>query len=298
LRYFLAAGEEQNFRRAATRMKISQASLSRQVQELERELGVSLFVRERQRVRLAPAGTVYLQAVRSILRDLNESAEKAQQVARGLAGSLRLGLNYTACRCRIVPESFRKFREEFPGVELSLLPMWSPLQRQALGSGEIDAGFMYDAVNPSSGFCRRRIAEDRMVLAVPLRHSLARRGRIKLADLIDEPFVWVPSSATPPEYARLNSACHAGGLSPRIVYEVLNEETRLNLVTAGIGLAFVISPVFANSPDIVFKEVSDLSVIFPLEFIWKDERDPPPSLIGFVKIIEQLTGQSSDATPS
>jgi DNA-binding transcriptional LysR family regulator len=292
LRYFLAAAEEENFRRAAPKVGVSQAALSRQILDLEAHVGARLFIRERRRVRLSPAGITYLEKVKHIFREIENATETVRRVADGRGSTLRIGINHTACRCLAVPESFRQFRKAFPNMELRLIPMTSPDQMTALAAHEIDAGFVYDAVEPPPGLSRRRIAMDRMVLAVPSQHRLATRKTIHLADLKEEPFLWVPASATPPPYERLNSACHAGGLSPRIVYEFVNEEIRLNLVAASIGLSFVVSPIFANYPHVAFKKVSDLSVFLPLDLVWRQERRLPPGLSDFIGIVDALAKKS------
>src|SRR6202171_3601256 len=112
MRYFVAAGEEQHFGRAAARLHLAQPALSRQIQDLEREIGFELFDRLPRGVRLSAAGKAYLDDVRSVLGQGSAATDRAGRVARGLAGTLRVGFPESASWHGIVPDSFRRFRHE------------------------------------------------------------------------------------------------------------------------------------------------------------------------------------------
>ena len=96
LRYFVAVGEEEHFGRAAQRLRVAQPALSRQIQDLEREIGFTLFDRLSRGVKISSAGRLFLEEARRILQQLNEATERAQRVARGQSGTLRVGFTENA----------------------------------------------------------------------------------------------------------------------------------------------------------------------------------------------------------
>src|SRR6202034_3504854 len=140
LRYFLAVGEEQHYGRAARRLRVAQPALSRQIQDLEGEVGFKLFERLPRGVKLSAAGQLFLEDARRILQEVNEAAARA---ARGQSGTLRVGFTESTSWRGVVPGSFRRFREMQPDAELQLQPSPSLLQLEAIRSGRIDAGFVF-----------------------------------------------------------------------------------------------------------------------------------------------------------
>ena len=144
LRYFVAVGEEQHYGRAALRLRVVQPALSRQIQDLEKEVGFKLFERLPRGVKLSPAGKLFLEDARRILQDVNEAAARAARVARGQSGTLRVGFSENASWRGVVPESLRRFREIQPDAELQLQPLPSSEQLEAIRSSRLDAGFVLD----------------------------------------------------------------------------------------------------------------------------------------------------------
>src|ERR1700741_4445718 len=132
LRYFVAIGEEENYRRAAQRLNVAQTALSTQIQDLEAELGFKLFDRLPRGVKLSAAGKLFLADARRILRDVNEAASRAARVARGQSGTLRVGFTENASWRGVVPESLRRFRKRQPDAELQLTPATSLEQIEAI----------------------------------------------------------------------------------------------------------------------------------------------------------------------
>jgi DNA-binding transcriptional LysR family regulator len=118
LRYFVAAGEEQHFGRAAARLHLAQPALSRQIQDLEREIRFLLFDRLPRGVRLSAAGTLFLNDARRILQDVEEATRRAERTALGKVGTLRLGIAFALSWHGLVVDSIREFRRREPDVEL------------------------------------------------------------------------------------------------------------------------------------------------------------------------------------
>lgn len=289
LRYFVAVAETENFHRASERLNLVPSALSRQIRELETELGVALFERERRRVRLSAAGKSFLESARHLLGAADVARERVGLVARGHVGTLRIGLQEITGRHRDVPRSFHLFRTRYPDVELQLAPMTSVEQAAAIAAGELDAGFFYvKTTNPA--FEVLDIDVDDWVLALPKRHRLARKPGLRLRDLRDEPFIWVPRSYAPMLYDRLMATCEKGGLVPRIVQEVKHQSLMLNLVAVGMGLTFVIATARGYGPgDVTFRKLADFSMPMTLNLVWRRDNDSAV-LARFVETFAELKG--------
>src|SRR5436190_6004609 len=144
LRYFVAIGEEQHYGRASQRLSVAQPALSRQIQDLEKELGFNLFERLPRGVKLNAAGKLFLDDARRVLQELSEAVVRAGRVASGRSGTLRIGFTENASWRGVVPDSFRRFRERQPDAELQLQPDASLAQGEAIGRGRFDAGRVND----------------------------------------------------------------------------------------------------------------------------------------------------------
>src|ERR1700732_5006508 len=139
LRYFVAVGEEQHYGRASRRVHVAQPALSRQIQDLEEEVGFKLFERLPRGVKLSAACKLFLEDARRILHEVNEATARAGRVARGHSGTLRVGFTENASWRGVVPDSFRRFREQRPDAALQLPPAASLEQLEAIRSGRLDA---------------------------------------------------------------------------------------------------------------------------------------------------------------
>jgi DNA-binding transcriptional LysR family regulator len=289
LRYFVAVGEEQHYGRAASRLRIAQPALSRQIQDLEAEVGFKLFERLPRGVKLTAAGKQFLQDARRILQEVNEAAGRAGRVARGLSGTLRVGFAENASWRGVVPDSFRRFREQQPDAELQLQPAASLEQLEAIRSGRLDAGFVNFMPKSDLELDQFPVAIHHVELAAPKRHALTKLKKLRLRDLTDVPFVWFPRWANPAFYDRLMHECYRGGLkSPRIVQEGLNEATILSLVSSGLGVGWVVGTARWRSPEsVVILPVVDLTMPLPLALAWR--RDNTSTLLAnFIAEVQRL----------
>jgi DNA-binding transcriptional LysR family regulator len=291
LRYFVGVGEEQHFGRAAARLHIAQPALSRQIQDLEEEVGFKLFERLPRGVRLSAAGKLFLQDARRILQEVNEAAGRAGRVARGLSGTLRVGFTENASWRGAVPDSFRRFRERHPDAELQLQPAASLEQLEAIRSGRLDGGFVNFMPKSDPELDQLLVAIQHVELAAPKRHALTKLKKLRLRDLTDIPFVWFPRWASPAFYDRLMHECYRGGLkSPRIVQEGLNEATILSLVSTGLGVGWVVGTARWRSPDtVVILPVADLIMPLPLALAWRRD-NTSPLLAHFIGEVQRLPG--------
>jgi DNA-binding transcriptional LysR family regulator len=297
LRYFAAVGEDQHYGRAAERLGIAQPALSRQIQDLEKELGFTLFDRLPRGVKLSAAGKLFLGDARRILQEVQEARLRAERVATGKAGTLRLGFIESLSWHGVVPDSFRVFRRRQPDAELELHPMLSNQQMEAVRSGKLDAGFIFSPEAPDGDVGQLQVARYKLMLAAPQGHPVTRGKQLRLRDLRDAPFIWFHRWVNPVYYDRIMHTCVQGGLTaPRIVQHAVDHATILSLVSCRLGVAFVSETTRWQRPrGVTLLPVIDLD--FPVAFylIWRKD-DPSPLLERFVAQVESMLRPSSGTT--
>lgn len=287
LRYFVAVARERNFTRAAERLNIAQPPLSRQIQQLEHEVGVRLIERGSRPVRLTEAGKVfYDQAVQAL-----EHIEQMTAMTRRLVATARtrLGVGFVASTLYgYLPEVMRRYRRARPDVEIALHEMTSLEQIVALKEGRIDVGFgriphddpMVDRV---------LMRNEKLVAALPGTHALAARpGPLKLADLASLPLVVYPKTPRPSYADQVLTLYRARDLRPPTVHEVKELQTALGLVAAEIGVSVVPASVERLRRDNVsYLPLDEPDAISPI--IMSNRRDDPsPEVALILKLIKQM----------
>jgi DNA-binding transcriptional LysR family regulator len=287
LRYFVAVGEEQHYGRASRRLRVAQPALSRQIQDLEEELGFKLFDRLPRGVKLSAAGKLFIEDANRILQAVSEATARADRAARGQTGTLRVGFPENASWNGVVPDSFRRFREQHPDADLQLQPAASLELLDAIRSAGLDAAFLNFMPKTDPELDQLPVAVNPIELAVPKRHPLTKLKKLRLRDLTDAAFVWFPRRASPGFYDRLMHECYRGGLkSPRIVQDGLNEATILSLVSTGLGVGWVLKSARWRCPETVaILPVVDLHVSLQLALAWRRDNTSPllPRFIGEVR---------------
>ena len=288
IRYFIVAAEEQHFGRAAERLNVSQPALSQQIRDLEQDLGVVLFDRLKRGVSLSIAGQVFLNGIRPVLAEIEEVSQRSRMAGLGQVGHLRVALNEFALAHAPVAKALKAFRKTLSQIDLEILPMRSDAQIEALRAGAIDAGFMYHRPGADRRLSHLRIARDEYVLAVPRDHALARRRRVSLNDLRDEPLISIRRSMDAPFFEKLNRTFSSAGIALRIFQEVDNHATVLDLVSVGMGIAFILDcKPFQIPPGVVLKRVHDLSIVNELDLVWQTD-NKAPALSQFVALVKRL----------
>jgi DNA-binding transcriptional LysR family regulator len=294
VRYFLIAGEEEHFHRAAERLHMAQPALSRRILDLELELGVQLFERLGRGVRLTDVGRVFLRDLKQISASIDRAKERVQRAAKGLVGELRIGFNEVAARHQFVPESFQTFRTLNPEVELELSLMHSEAQIALLRKGGLDAGIMFQRPHESAEFDFLELYVDDVVVALSKYHPLAEAEKIDFRELANEDFVWIKRELGASFYDRLMAACSANGFTPKIVQEVGEGDSVLALVSTGMGIGIVHSVAKSRwSEGVVYKQAEGLSVPMRLELVWRRDR-PSHILDRFISHLAEMIGIERD----
>jgi len=244
LRYFRAVAEELHFGRAAARLHIAQPPLSQQIRALEAELGVELLRRSTRRVELTPAGSAFLERARQILASVDDAGDEARRVGAGLAGSLTLGCVGSATYS-LLPLLARSLREELPGVEVEFRgEMLGPDLVAALLGGEIDLALLRPPVL-DPGVAVEVVRRDRLIVVLPDGHPLARRRRLRMADLSGEDLVVHAGHGRSVMHDLVLGLAREAGFTPRVRHEVAETSTLVTFVAAGLGVAVAPEPVAA-----------------------------------------------------
>src|SRR5919109_4411121 len=176
LRYFVAVAEELNFSRAAQRMHMAQSPLSAAIRQLERDLGVELFVRTTREVSLTDAGRAFLQGARRTLADAERAAEDAKRAAAGELGQLRIAYSWST-RFETLPTLGRAFRAGHPDVEILGQEMWNARMPPAFGNGSIDVALSL-CPEIAAELELAPIRRERLVALLPEAHPLAREDSV------------------------------------------------------------------------------------------------------------------------
>lgn len=238
-RQFVAVAEELHFGRAAQRLHMTQPPLTQAIAQLERQLGVRLFDRTRRRVQLTTSAEVLLDEVRDVLARARRLPERARSAAAGELGRLRLAFVSTA-GFELLPRWVRLLRVHAPRLALDLLEATSDVQLRALENREIDAGVVLHAPGFAPlGCAALAVQREPLVLALPERHPLALAPRCTALDAMAEPLVMFPRRILPSIHDALFALYHAAGRAPQVAQEAIQMQTIVNLVAAGVGLAWV-----------------------------------------------------------
>ena len=209
------------------------------IQALERRLGAPLFLRSQRRVALAPAGAALLPAVRRLLQDADDLPRQAQAAAAGWSGRLRLAF-VSSIAYGPLPAWLRSFRAAQPEVALELREATLDVQLDAFAAGEIDAGFVLHAEGAAPpGLAAWRALREPLVLALPETHPLAAQRSLRFERIAAEPLVIFPRAIAPSLFDAVVGHYRAQGVTPQIAQEAIQMQTIVNLVSAGIGLAWV-----------------------------------------------------------
>lgn len=290
---FAAVAEELHFGRAAKRLQMAQPPLSQQIRQLERELGVQLFERSTRSVRLTSAGEAFLEPVRTVLEDIDIATRVARSAGRGEYGRVTLGFAGASSHATL-PRLARAVRASHPGVELVMLGQTYAHRALAeVADGSLDLGFVRLPVT-QPGVATRVIAEERLVCALPSDHRLARRRRIPVADLADEPFVSFPARTGSSLRDVTVRTCEAAGHNPRIVQEAPDSYTILALVAMGVGVTLTLSScMHIQQTGLVYRPLAGPPVTLQTALAWR--RDNPSAALRSVLEVARETLPTPEA---
>lgn len=263
LKYFVAVADEQNFTRAAERLHISQPPLSRQIQDLEEELGTPLFERGSRPLKLTDAGRFFYGHATRLLEHAAQAVRSTKRIA---TLERRLVIGFVASTMYgALPLLVRKFRAACPQTELALVEMSTVEQIEALKNGRIDVGFGRVRLDDPS-IKREILREERLVVAIPAEHELAgATGTLTLAEVAPHPLLVYPRNPRPSYADQVLSLFRDLGLEPVSVHEMQEMQTALGLVASGMGLCVVPASVHRLRPDeVVYRPLAEPQAVSPI----------------------------------
>ena len=194
LRYFVAVADAGSLTVAAEqKLRTSQPSLSRQIRDLEREVGAQLLIRRARGIELTPAGRAFLNHARAVLSQVEAAAEAARRVAHPAKPCFAMGF-LTGHELTWMPEALRILRDELPNIDMMISSQHSPLLADGLSKGTIDAAFLRRE-RGLPGLAFRLLVKEPLVVILPSNHPLASLKTISPTDLVREPFVSVSDTA-------------------------------------------------------------------------------------------------------
>lgn len=252
---FIAVAEELHFGRAAERLHMTQPPLSRQIQQLEAELGVQLIDRTTRSVTLTPAGVAFLPDARRILQLAESAALTVKRVPAGDLGTVVVGFTAASAHA-VLPRLLERTRAKLPDVKLELREMVSAAQIEGLMTGEIDLGMARPPLK-RPGIVSRPLLHEQLVVALPAEHPLVGQARqLTLNDLDGHDVVMYSPIEARYFNELLISAFTIAGAKPRYVQFVTQVHTMLVLVRSGIGIALVPASAATLHPEgVVFRSI-------------------------------------------
>ncbi len=236
LRYFVAVAEAGSLTAAATRrLHTSQPSLSRQIRDLEDELGAQLLTRRARGIELTPAGRAFLDHARLVLSQVEAAGEAARRVAHPSRPRFTMGF-LTGHELKWMPEALRILHDELPNVDVMISSQYSPLLADGLSKGKIDAAFLRrERGVPDLAF--RLLVKEPLMVVLPRDHRLAALKSIGPRDLVSETFVTVSDTA-PVLRMVIDNYLKGSGINIKPTHEVDNLAMAMSLIasTGGVGL--------------------------------------------------------------
>jgi DNA-binding transcriptional LysR family regulator len=294
LRYFIAVAEELHFGRAAQRLRITQPPLSFQIQSLERELGVQLFVRGR-RVHMTEAGRALLAKAREAIEAADAAARAAQQASTMINGRLRVG--YPAAGVfELPPLALRTFQERFPNVGVETVVAATGAHLEALRAKQLDVAFVRLGVLDRELMHFRTLQPEPLLLAVPEDHALARLPVVPVERLAGEPIILFPYALEPLLYRYLvTDVLGRSRVAPSVVFEATTLESACSAVAARLGVAFVgesLARIFAI-PGVAYRPFAPPPPLSRLGVAWRQDATSN-AVRWFLEVLDELAGTNGN----
>lgn len=275
LRIFVAVAEHLHFGQAARSLGMSQPPLSQQLKRMEDHIGAPLFDRTNRRVALTDVGTALLDEARGLLDRLERFDRRAQQVARGEGGVLRLGYVGPAL-AELVAPAVGRLRQRRPGVRVELARLGSERQVAMVEQGDLHLGVVRLFGRDVEPLVRQPLWSEDYVAAVPVADPLAEKRRLRLRDFAGRELIAFRRQTQPALFDRFAAAVAEFGVAYGVPYAVDTKEEAVALVGAGLGCAFVPRSSATPYRGVEFRPVVDS---LPSVELFVIHRDPPSAMV-------------------
>ena len=284
LRYFTAVVEAKGYRNASRRMHIAQPALSQTVTDLEEELGLKLFMRKGPQVQPTPAGEAFYLEAKRTLAQAEHAVTVAKRADKGQLGTLRIGFVPFATQ-HFLPELLRSYKQQNPGIELSIRELTPARQLEAFEKGELDVCFTREVGSAHPGYVSRLLFHAPLVAVLPQSRSVT-DGHIHIKELAGDKFILLEREESPSLFDKILSLCADAGFSPRFDSHSHLAESMYMLVKAEEGIAIL--PAWARSFAMDGLQCAHLLPdTVQVELVLLQRRDAPSlALHSFVQLLE------------
>ncbi|WP_428035465.1 LysR substrate-binding domain-containing protein [Amphritea sp.] len=285
LRYFKVVADEKHIGRAAKVLHISQPPLTRQIHQLEEDLGVTLFNRTPKGMELTDAGRLFREEVNNIFGLIEQATERTQKAGQGRLGRLDIAI-FGSGIMGDIPKILLAFKERYPEVNVVLHTMDKGEQINALRQKRISLGFNR-MLAPLPDISSELVTTEKLLLAINSNHPLAALPEIPFTEISDIPLILFPSSNRPNFIDKTIRLCQLSGFTPHISQEVGDAVTGVALVASGFGACLVPqSATVLSLPGVVYKPLIDTpdEAEVDLSCIFRKE-DESPLLKAFLEIL-------------
>jgi DNA-binding transcriptional LysR family regulator len=291
VRYFIAVAEYLNFRRAAQQLHVAQPPLSRQIRQLEDDLGVSLFLRDKRRVELTKAGSAFLEEARKLIVQAGHATAAARHAQKGESGIVRVGL--ASGLGGVVGKAVFEHRRRAPSIEVECRDIFSSFQNEALRKREIDVGFLRPPVDPLTLDCKL-LYEEEFVVILSKQHPLARRRSVRLKEIANEPLIIFDRSFSTGLYDKILGLYSRQGLTPHMIVTHVEAHEEAGAIMVASGKA-----IFMGAGAIVNRSVSgvelasvrlnELQAKIEVYAAWR-RGETSPAILAFLDSVARVLG--------
>jgi DNA-binding transcriptional LysR family regulator len=292
VRYFLAVAEYLNFSKAAQELHIAQPPLSRQIRQLEDDLGVALFVRNKRRVQLTKAGRVFLDEARKLVVQAGHATEAARHAQKGESGFVRIGIasGLGGVVSRVVADHFR----HFPAVNIECKDVFSSSQSALLQKREIDIGFLRPPIDQINLNCEL-LFEEGFLVVLPQTHRLARRKSLRLKEIADEPLIIFDRNFSSGLYDKILGLYSRQGLTPHfaVTHVEAHEEAGAIMVASGRAIYIGVGALTTRSVhgiELASVRLNETEARIDVYMAWRKDEDSP-AVFSFLNSTRRALGR-------
>jgi LysR family transcriptional regulator, hca operon transcriptional activator len=271
LRYFVAVADELSFTRGAEKLRIAQPSLTRQIKDLEEELGVRLLDRTKKKVTLTRDGEFFLGRAKRLLGYSDELIQAIHELDHKVSHTVNIGYVANPFH-RVLPASLTAFEKEFPDISINLFGIPSAEQIIAVKDGKLDVGFvgLLDPIEDAD-LQFLVVGSYKAVALLPRTNSRAKKGIVHLNDLVQTFFVALSETCYPGYSRWFKGTCERLGIRPKIVQVVDNDSALIQAVRSGLGVALLPEQIKEVPHDnIIIKNVAP-PILFPSTIVWRKD---------------------------
>ena len=284
LKYFIEVAEREHVSAAADHLHVAQSAVSRQIANLEDELGVQLFEREGRNVKLTSIGKIFLTHSLAIVKSVDRAIEQVNAYLDPERGSIKIGFP-TSLASHLLPTVISAFKEKYPNVKFQLRQGSYNFLIDAVKNRELDLAFIGPV--PTDDFLLKGniLFTERILALLPSKHLFSERRSIRLRDLRNDPFVLFPEGYILQKIAI--DACKQEGFLPDINAEGEDMDALKGLVSAGMGVTLLPESTFYdNIPKFTVKiPIEDPIISRTVGIIVPSNRESPPSVQTFSQFV-------------